>query len=251
MTLLRRHRYILLSLGIYWPALFVLTHIQVPQIAAQSGMSDKTMHGLAYLVLTFFVWLAVSPYQKIQWTQKKVWLVIAAIACYGAADEWLQSRLGRQMEFLDWIGNIKGMLLALGILTFLNFWPALLAVSTIFIFCISNLSCLLMLYPQFYLNTAFHLTAYTSLALLWMQHLDRYKPRSRTNPLWPIWAVSLPLLLLAAVKIAGQYWDKPFWWVDAATAVFGICAAVLVSWLVFRFHKKAPPAQYVNKSRSV
>ncbi len=237
MTLLRRHRYILLSLGIYWPALFVLTHTPVLAIAGQSGMSDKTMHGLAYLVLAFFVWLAISPYQKIQWNQKKVWLVIAAIACYGVADEWLQSLVGRQMELKDFLGDLLGMAITLAILSILSFWPALLAVSTIFIFCISNLSGLLLLYPQFYLNTAFHLTAYTTLALLWIQHLDRYKPRGRTSTLWPIWAVSLPLGLLAAVKIAGLYWDKPFWWVDAATAVFGICAAVLVSWLVFRFGK--------------
>jgi hypothetical protein len=44
MKLLRRHKAVLLVLGIYWPVIFWLTHIPVPDVARQSGMSDKTMH---------------------------------------------------------------------------------------------------------------------------------------------------------------------------------------------------------------
>lgn len=244
MQLLRRHKYILLSLGIYWPALFVLTHIPVPQIAAQSGMSDKTMHILAYLALVFFVWLAISPYQKVNWLKSKAWIVLAAVLAYGAFDEWLQSKVGRQMEWLDLLGDAKGALLGLAILSFLSFWPAILVVSAIFIFSLSNQSNLLSLYSEYYLNTVFHLTAYTTLTLLWIQHLDRRPKYQRSNPLWPIIALGLPLGLLAVIKITGvYYYHKIIWWVDVATAVFGIAAAILVSWLVFRFGKKMPPAQ--------
>jgi hypothetical protein len=244
MQLLRRHKYILMSLGIYWPALFVLTHIPVPEIAGQSGMSDKTMHVLAYLTLVFFVWLAISPYEKVKWNRAKVWIVLAVIVWYGAFDEWLQGRVGRQMEFMDFIGDIKGTLLALGILTFLSFWPAVIVISSIFIFSISNQSHLLSLYSQYYLDTAFHLTAYTTLTLLWIQHLDRRPQWRRSHPLWPLAALVLPLGLLAIVKLTGMYYyRKSFWWVDVATAVFGIAAAVLVSWLVFRFGKKEMPTQ--------
>lgn len=239
MQLLRRHKYILLSLGIYWPAIFVLTHIPVPQIAGQSGMSDKTMHVLAYLALVFFVWLAISPYEKVKWNRTKAWLVLAAAICYGAFDEWLQSKVGRQMEFLDLVGDTKGAMIALGILTFLSFWPAVIVVSSIFIFSISNQSNLLSLYSQYYLDTAFHLTAYTTLTLLWIQHLDRWPQCRRNHPFWPLVALILPFGLLAIVKLAGvYYYHKSIWWVDVATAVFGIAAAVLVSWLVFRFGKK-------------
>jgi len=47
---------------IYWPGLFVLTHIPIPQLARQSGMSDKMMHALAYLALVFLWWFSISPY---------------------------------------------------------------------------------------------------------------------------------------------------------------------------------------------
>ena len=67
MQLLRRHKSVLIALGIYWPVIFWLTHIPVPDIARQSGMSDKTMHVLAYFVLTFLIWFTISPYEKVQW----------------------------------------------------------------------------------------------------------------------------------------------------------------------------------------
>lgn len=233
MKFLRRHKYILWSLGIYWPVLFVLTHIPVPDIAGQSKMSDKTMHLLAYLVLVFFVWLAISPYDKVRWNRPKVWIVLAIIVWYGAIDEWLQGQVGRQMELADFLHDLYGALLGLGILSVLTFWPALLTVSTIFIFFITDRSVLLNLYPQFHLNTAFHLTAYATLTLIWIQHLDRDGRFRKTHPTWPLIAISLPLVLLTAVKGVGLYYAKPLWWVDIATAIFGIAITVLISYLTF------------------
>jgi hypothetical protein len=240
MNFLRRHKYILWSLGIYWPVLFTLTHIPVPAIAGQSGMSDKTMHLLAYLVLVFFVWLAISPYEKVRWNRAKVWIVLAIIVWYGAFDEWLQGRVGRQMELADFLHDLYGALLGLGILSVLTFWPALLTVSSIFIFFITDRSVLLNLYPQLYLNTAFHLTAYATLTLIWIQHLDRDNRFRKSHPTWPLIALSLPITLLAAVKGVGLYYAKPFWWVDIATAIFGIAATVLVSYLAFLAATKKP-----------
>jgi hypothetical protein len=243
MQFLRRHKYILWSLGIYWPVLFVLTHIPVPAIAGQSGMSDKTMHLLAYLVLVFFVWLAISPYEKVRWNHAKVWIVLAIIVWYGATDEWLQARLGRQMELMDFIWDLAGALSGLGILSVLTFWPALLTVSTIFIFAISDRSLLLNLYPQFHLNTAFHLTAYATLTLIWIQHLDRDGRFRKSHPTWPLIAISLPLALLAAVKLVGLHYGKVVWWVDIATAIFAIAATVLISYLAFLATVKKQPPQ--------
>lgn len=239
MQFLRRHKYILCSLGIYWPVLFVLTHIPVPAIAGQSGMSDKLMHLLAYLVLVFFVWLAISPYEKVRWNRAKVWIVLAVIVWYGATDEWLQSRLGRQMELMDFIWDLGGALLGLGILSALTFWPALLTVSTIFIFAITDRSVLLNLYPQLHLNTAFHLTAYATLTLIWIQHLDRDGKYRKSQPTWPLIALSLPLALLTAVKLAGLFYGKVVWWVDIATAIFGIVAPILVSYVTLSITQKS------------
>ncbi|MBN2511830.1 MAG: VanZ family protein [Sedimentisphaerales bacterium] len=238
MPLLKRHKYILMSLGIYWPALFVLTHIPVPQIAEQSGMSDKTMHLLAYLILVFFVWVAISPYEKVRWNKPKTWIILAIIVCYGAFDEWLQGRMGRQMELMDLVSDFLGVAIGLIILSILSFWLALLAVSAIFIFAITNLSHLLGLYPQYHLNTVFHLTAYSAATLIWIQYLDRKPGLERRRPLWPLRAICPPLLLLGAVLGGSVYYDKPIWWVDAATALFGIAASTLISFLTVRLARR-------------
>jgi hypothetical protein len=243
MQILRRHKYVLWSLGIYWPVLFLLTHIPVPQIAGQSGMSDKLMHLLAYMTLMFLVWLAISPYEKVRWNHAKVWMLLAVVVWYGAFDEWTQGYVGRQTDIVDFCYDLGGSLIGLGILAVLSFWPAMLTISTIFIFAISNRSLLLTLYPEWYLDTAFHLTAYTTLTLLWIQHLDRCSEFRRRHRTWPITAMALPLVLLAAVKLVGlYYYHKPIWWVDMATAVFGVTAAVLISYLTFLIAaKKQPP----------
>ena len=119
--LLRRHKYILLALGVYWPLVFTLTHIRVQDIAGRSGMSDKTMHSTAYFALTFLLWCAVSPYRRVRWNDRKVWLVAAAVAVYGAMDEYLQGFVGRSVEMQDFIANMCGMALAVGVLGVFEF----------------------------------------------------------------------------------------------------------------------------------
>lgn len=242
MRLLRRHKSVLIALGIYWPLIFLLTHIPMPDIARHSGMSDKTMHVMAYFALTFLVWFAVSPYQKVQWNTKKVWILIAVIACYGALDEILQGRVGRSAGVMDFVADLFGVGSALGLLSVLSFWPALLAASVVFVFVVSNMSHLLMLYPQYYLDTAFHYTAYTAFALIWIQHMDRYTSVRPANAKWLVYSSLVPLGLLILIKGTAPLFDRMIGWVDVATALFGIASAILISWLTIGVSRKLPKA---------
>ena len=156
MPLLRRHKYVLIVLLIYWPVLFVLTHIPVPQIARQSGMSDKTMHVLAYMALVFLCWHAVSPFKRINWKKAKVWVVLVFMVWYGAVDEYLQGRIGRNADIRDFFADLAGTIFGLVILTVLPFWSGALAISAILIFSVTNLSKIAVLYPQIHINITFH-----------------------------------------------------------------------------------------------
>lgn len=224
----------MLVLGIYWPVVFWLTHIPVPDVARQSGMSDKTMHVLAYFVLTFLVWFAASPYHKARWNRIKVWVVLATVIGYAAIDEYLQGYVGRSADMQDFIADVFGVVLGLGVLSVFGFWSAMLMFSAVFIFVISNLSNLPLLYPQYHLNAAFHFTAYTAFALIWIQYLDR-RDRPRTG--WAFWlmkSLTVPVSLLFAIKMSAAIFGRPFEWIDAAIGLFGICAAILISGAVFR-----------------
>ena len=229
MQLLRRHKSILIALGIYWPFIFWLTHIPVPDIARQSGMSDKTMHVMAYFALTFLIWFAINPYEKVKWNRKKVWILLAIVIWYGAMDEYLQGRVGRSADVLDFIADLFGVVLGLGILSIFGFWSALLTASAVFVFVISNKSHLLMLYPQYHLNTAFHLTAYMAFALIWIQHAERYSSIRFGSLSWLAYSISVPVALLVVIMGTAPLWDHPIWWVDVATALFGIVSAVLIT----------------------
>ena len=238
MQLLRRHKSVLIALGIYWPVIFWLTHIPVPDVARQSGMSDKTMHVLAYFVLTFLIWFAISPYQKVKWNLKKVWVLLAVVIWYGAIDEYLQGRVGRSADVMDFVADLFGMVLALGVLSIFGFWSALLAASAVFVFVVSNMSNLPMLYPQYHLNTVFHFTAYTAFALIWIQHAERYTNVKTGKAMWLWTSLAVPAALLLMIKGSATIFDRAIWWVDIATALFGVSSAILISWLVFRFSRK-------------
>ena len=231
MKLLRRHKSILIALGIYWPLIFWLTHIPVPDVARQSGMSDKTMHVLAYFVLTFLVWFAISPYEKARWNTKKIWMILAIVACYGAADEILQGRVGRSADVLDFFADLLGVVFALGVLSLLSFWPALLAASAVFVFVLSNLSNVLMLYPQYYLDTAFHYTAYTAFALIWIQHAERAPSLRLSGTPWLISSLLVPVGLLMLIEGSAPLFGRSISWIEVAAALFGITSAILISYL--------------------
>ena len=229
MPLQRRHKYILLALGFYWPLIFLLTHIPVPNLVGKLGMSDKTMHVLAYMVLMFFMWSAARPYERVRWNRPTVWILLAVVVFYGVADEVLQGYVHRSPDVTDFLADLSGALAALITLTFLSFWPALLSLSVVFIFAVSNLSGILQSYPAYHLETAFYFVAYTAVTLIWIQHLYRRGlPAASAGRL--LMAALFPLGLLVSIKISGAaFFHKPFNWIDVSTAVFGIAAAVLVS----------------------
>jgi hypothetical protein len=232
MRLLRRHKSVLIALGIYWPVIFWLTHVPIFAIARQSGMSDKTMHLMAYFVLTFLVWFAISPYEKVRWIGRKVWIVLAILVGYAAGDEVLQGYVGRSMEVGDFVADAAGILLALGLLTVLSFWSAMLTASAVFVFVISNKSNLLGLYPQYGLETIFHYTAYTAFTLIWIQHMDRYTAIRPAGARWLVCVLAVPMGLLGVIKGTAPLFDRPVGWIAVATAGFGIASAILISYLI-------------------
>ena len=230
MPLQRRHKYIIAGLAVYWSLLFIATHIPIQDLGHQTGMSDKTMHWLAYMGLVFFVWLAVSPYDKVNWRKAKVWVILAAIVWYGMMDEWLQSYVGRGAEVKDLLADMIGALVGLGLLSILSFWPAALAVIAIFIFTISNLSRIDLLWDQPYLNIGFHFVAYSAFSLVWIQYLDHRLPAKVSAMKWLISAFLLPLVLLCAVKLSAYvFFERPAWFFDCITAIAGIILSTVVS----------------------
>jgi VanZ family protein len=237
MALLRRHKYIVAALAVYWPALFVVTHIPVPEIARKSGLSDKSMHFLAYLVLVSLTWLAISPYAKVQWGKVKCWLVLACVVWYGAIDEWIQGRVGRNADVHDFVADLLGAVFGLVVLSVFSFWPALLVTLGSVIFAMTNFSRVVLIGGSAIINTAFYFVAYMFFTLVWVQNIDRNEFLSKRCDKGPRWfgvAFAGPVLLLGIVKVCAFFRGKDIWWTDFLTAAAAILCAVAVSYFVTR-----------------
>lgn len=111
--LVKYHRAIGILLCCYWGALFLGTHIPLPQLNDLPKHSDKGMHFVAYAGLSFILLIWSSTLRKVRFRH---YLIIFAItACYGATDELLQPFVGRTCDLYDWIADCIGSVIGLSI----------------------------------------------------------------------------------------------------------------------------------------
>jgi hypothetical protein len=239
LNLVGRHRYVLISLLLYWPALFVATHIPIPEVVGNAGLSDKKLHFLAYLILVSLLWFVVSPHDRVNWKKAKVWIVLAVIVWYGAADEWLQGYVERGRDIGDFWADLSGAMTGLVILSIFSFWPGLLSLVGMVIFFVTNLTRVNMVLESEYVNTAFNFIAYAVFTLVCIQNIHQYLGVRQAGGKWWIAAGSVPVLLLAIVKgYSLLKTDKGVWGYDIATSAAAILSVLAVSFLICRPDKK-------------
>ena len=226
MTLSLRQKLIIISLLLYWPAIFVLAHIPIPQLVYKAQVSDKTLHLITYLILVFLLWFAVSPDKKVNWGKATVWWVLLITAGYGGVDELLQGCVGRSCDIRDFLANLVGVTGGLILFSFLTFQPALLTVTGITIFCLTNLARanLTELVPV--TNAMFHLLAYAVFTILWIRQI--HPLLSKTSKLKRlIIALAVPISLLLVVKLFSVISGRYFTIFDVIISGAGIAAVAV------------------------
>ncbi len=131
----------LIPLLIYWPLLFILTHIPLPKASVQIESSDFSLHFTAFVILAFVLWFALSDSRKVNFCKSKVWWALGILAVYAITDEWLQGFVNRTPDLNDFFGDIAGAALGFLILSVIPFWAAsgLLAAAIIFVLRIYHL----------------------------------------------------------------------------------------------------------------
>lgn len=236
----RRHKLSIIALAIYLPALFVLTHIKIPDAIRSSGVSDKMMHFLAYMILTFFLYVAINPLRKVHWLKWQTWLTLIITVAYGAFDEFSQSFVGRGTSIHDFAANMVGVFACLIILTFLSFWPASMLISAILIYTLPNFTTGSLFAREPIINTCFHFFGFAGFTMIWIQVMDRFLPMRDVNFKWPLTAMLLPMFFLAAVKVTTALLSRDVWKIDFATAIVAILIIVGISWPtgIFRYKVK-------------
>jgi VanZ family protein len=227
MTLVRRQKGIIATLVLYWPTLFVLGHIPVPQIIRRAHMSDKSLHLLAYMILTFLLWSAIKPREKVRWRKAFVWCLLAMVAVYGVCDEYLQSFVAdRTMDPKDFLADVVGTVAALAVLTVCSFWPAAVIVAgatiyTLTVFTRANLTALLPVAMG-----VFHLSTYAVFTLLWIGCMRQGLSLKRNSFVWLVALAGLPAALLVATEVSAMVSGKPFVGEDVIAAAAGILGSI-------------------------
>ena len=228
MAVTRRRKLAIISLAIYWPTLFVFSHIRVPEKVQEAGVSDKTLHFLAYATLVFLLWFALNPERKVCWRKATVWWVLLIVAAYGIVDELLQGYVGRSCERADLIADLAGAFTGCVILTVLTFWPAAVILGGALICGLTNIARKELSEIAPIANAMFHLFSYAVFTLIWIRYM-RLSDTLRvlkTNRKWLITALAAPIALIVVAKGYSIAQGKDFPIQDVILSVVGIGGAV-------------------------
>lgn len=102
---------------LYWPIMFVATHLSPPQLRRLEFQgNDKVLHFLAFFALTLAFWLAFSGFKSPDLRSRRPYLVALMMLCYGAFDEISQRFVERSMSVWDWTADALGIFTALFLL---------------------------------------------------------------------------------------------------------------------------------------
>jgi hypothetical protein len=237
MALSRRPKLTIISLLLYWPGVFILAHIPIPQLVYKAQVSDKSLHFLAYLVLVFLLWFAISPNKKVNWRKAAVWWVLFVVVWYGVVDEWLQSYVGRTCDIMDFFADLAGTLAGLILFSFFTFWPVLLVVMGTTIFTLTNFTRANLADLVPITNAMFHLFAYGFFTMLWLQYIHLFLPMKAPKPKWMIAALALPIGFLLTVKLFSVIFGKDFVVQDVIISTVGIITVVATIYLIALFRR--------------
>lgn len=232
MALSRRQKLTVILLLFYWPGLFILAHIPIPQLVYQAQVSDKSLHILAYLVLVFLLWFSISPGKKVNWPKATAWWILLAVVWYGVTDEVLQRFVGRNCDVKDFLADLTGTFAGLILFSLFTFWPALLAVTGIVIFGLTNLARANMAELLPVTNAMFHLFGYGFFTMLWIHNMNLFLPMKVPKLKWLITASALPLSFLLIAKLFSIIFGRYFGIKDAVVGAVGIIVVVITIYAV-------------------
>lgn len=102
----------------YWLALFAATHVPVVPEALQQPGADKWAHTAAYAGLSFLLAARQATATSLTW--KVAARVLLLVAVYGIVDELTQIPVGRHAELGDWLADLRGALVGVGLAAILQ-----------------------------------------------------------------------------------------------------------------------------------
>ena len=235
-NLILRHK-TKIPLLVYWIIILVLTHIPIPKVVRQAHVSDKSLHLMAYMLLAFFLWLAITPNKKLSFKKPALWLILLISCVYGFLDEWLQLYVGRNANFDDFLADLLGALIAVTILSIMRAKPAFLAIVAIVIFMLKNLARtnLSQLMPE--VNLIFHFAAFAFFTTLWIMYVENLLRKPTAPAIKFLTSLLPPAIFVFAVALSAKYFHRHINTTEILISLAGVLAASLALTLFKHFTK--------------
>ncbi len=226
MILFNQRKISVITLVLYWPLLLVFAHIPIPESVQNADVSDKSLHFLAYLVLTFLLWFSIKPGKKVDWRKAVPWFLLFFITGYGAADEIIQSYVGRNCDIMDAVTNFSGTLFGLLILTYLRFIPAALIISGMVIFGMANVSKtnIADIYPI--ADGIFNFFSFAIFTVFWLLNMNLIFANKLSGIKRLFFAAVFPLCFFVIVRISSLLLGRD---IDKEDIILPIAAIIIVS----------------------
>ncbi|MBN2375946.1 MAG: VanZ family protein [Sedimentisphaerales bacterium] len=228
-----------LVLVVYWPILFVATHLpRLPEMKVFGR--DVTLHIAAYFVLMLIFWLARYGWEKPDFRKRQLYLALLVVAVYAAVDELSQKLVNRHCDIVDWISDMTGALAILVLMMILRrAWHWLIAYGlgmfvvthwpgeSAFVRLPDNLQ-------QF--QFAFVMVGYLILTFLWWRSIGR-QPRFVFN--FNLLLATLFILSGYALldELVSMFMQRGFALVDLMGAFLGIVIGAGCCWSLARHNQ--------------
>jgi VanZ family protein len=220
---------------LYWTALFVATHIPVPNVVREADVSDKGLHLLANLILIFLFWFTVSDGKKAHWRKAAPWFVLTIMIVYSVFDELTQSFVpGRSCDPRDLFADLTGTCMGLAVFSFFSFWPAGLLLTAAAILIWANIAQTNLADSIPAANALFHLISYAVLTAMWIQCMRLFLPSiepRRYRAKWLVTASAASVVLLVITKLFSMVFHKEWTVLDACFSVGATSVVVTIFYL--------------------
>ena len=253
--MISRQKTSLILVLIYWPSLFILTHIPFgPELLRKFSPSDKALHVLIFFILTFLLYSAFYSSEKsgsqntfssllgalIKLKNRSPWLILLVLIFYAAADEWLQGFMGRNRSLFDFLANLTGIISAFVLLAVFSYDFALLislGLSIVMMTCAVQMKFAGWLS---FARAAFYLFSYALLTFLWIR-LFSPKLSVKTDKFkWLLTALSLPVGHFSATLLLSIFLlKKPLKPAEVSFSLAAIAAVVALICAALGFKNRA------------
>lgn len=168
----REQKFFITILIFYWLGIFAATHIPIPDWTGKMGVSDKTMHFVAYMMLALLLWFGTSFEKKADWKKLRPWLLSAVVLLYGLVDELLQHFMNRSVDPRDFAADALGLAAAMAIVTVMTSWHAVMILVTACPLFLPGIVRSQLIIQGSILEIGVYFAGFACITLAWIEHLS-------------------------------------------------------------------------------